>query len=235
VSGAAVVPSDRRHQPSSRLALIDASDELAKALRDCLSQPGLQLVAIAGSEPFASKKFEGFVVDLRNSNADQILETIRSSARNRRAVLFGVYADPSQVRRSSKYGINGLFLWPIRRADVLRVVRAAQTLLWHELRRYARIPLATEVELIVNQQTFHGVSREISGGGMSINFSKLPKAIKAEKAEVKFVVPPGRVVTLHGDVCWVYEDDNLLGVKFLPEPEPLVPVRAWIDDYLGIS
>jgi hypothetical protein len=193
------------------------------------------MVPVSSAGDLSDKKFEGFVVDLRNADAEQILAIIRSSARNRRAVLFGVYADHNEIRRFSKYGINGLFLWPFKRADVLRVLRSTQTLLWHELRRYARIPLATDVELIVNRKTFRGVSRDLSGGGMSIHFLQLPKAAHAEKTEVKFIIPPGYSVNLRGDVCWLYEPDNLLGVKFAPEPEPLMAVRAWIDDYLGIG
>ena len=218
----------RRARPPTRLAGASSSSQF-------LGQTGLQIIPVPGPGELSGKKFEGFVVDLRNPNADQILETIRSSPRNRRAVLFGVYSDNKEVRSFSKYGINGLFQWPFRRADVVRVLRSAQTLLWHELRRYARIPLATEVEIILSQQSFHGVSRDLSGGGMSIQFQKLPSTAQAEKAEVKFVIPPGKGVDLHGDICWVHPPDNLLGVKFAPEPEPLVPVRAWIDDYLGIS
>ena len=76
--------------------------------------------------------------------------------------------------------------------------------------------------------------RDLSGGGMSIQFPRLPKVAQADKTETKFIVPPGHGVSVWGAISWVHAPDNLIGVQFLPEPEPLVRVRAWIDDYLGI-
>ena len=228
-------PSDRRTRPCARIALIDASDELTTAISGCLSQLGVEAAAVSRVGDLAVKKFEGFVVDLRRSDAEEILKTIRGSARNGRAVLFGVYSDQSEIRSFSKYGINGLFAWPFKRADAIKVLRSTQTLLMHELRRYARIPLAIEVEFIVSHQRSHGISRDLSVGGMSIQFSKLPKAAKAEQAEANFLMPHGKSVSLQGVVCWALEADSLVGIQFLPQPEALKLVRAWVDDYLGIS
>lgn len=228
-------PLQRAPKSAARVALHDAGPEVTAAIRSLLTQPGIELVVLpAGTDPGA-KKFEGFVVDLRREDAAAMLTAIRGSGRNRRAVIFGIYADETDTRPFSKFGINGLLHWPVRRADAVKALRATSTLLTHELRRYARIPLATDVEVTIDQRAYSGISRDLSGGGMSILFQNLPKTAPTEPAECEFLVPPGKKVGLHGFICWIHEPERLIGVQFQSEPEALKPVKAWVDDYLGIG
>lgn len=226
----------RSPKPCARVGMLDANDELGASMRSLLaSQPGVQVVSLPKDHDLAAKKFEGFIIDLRRDDALAMLEAIRNSGRNRRAVIFGVYEPTTEIRRYSKFGINALFHWPLKKADALKILRTATTLLTHELRRYARIPLATDVELKIEQRSYHGISRDLSGGGMSIQFQTLPKTSLEEPADLDFQIPPGKKIGLHGLVCWIYEPERLIGIQFQSEPESLKPVKAWVDDYLGIA
>jgi hypothetical protein len=150
-------------------------------------------------------------------------------------VLFGVYSEACDLRRFSKYGINGLIPWPAKRTDAIKVLRSAQTLLVHELRRYARIPLATQVDVTLHRQKLHAISRELSGGGMSLCFPSALQISTAESAELLFEIPPGTPVSVRAVVCWSSDAGKLLGLQFISGPDKLKPIRAWIDDYLGIA
>jgi hypothetical protein len=219
----------------AHVALVNLEPEVAEFLRVCLFQMGIKSLALNQRSDIARRKFEGFVVDLRQEDAQGVLDCLRASERNRRAVIFGIYSEPSQLRNLSKYGINAVIQWPAKRTEAVKVLRSAQTLLVHELRRYARIPLATAVEVVIRGEKHQAISRELSGGGMSLTFGKLPNVSKSDYIELLLVIPPGKALSLKGVVCWIHENDNLVGVQFMQESNMLAPVRSWIDDYLGIS
>ena len=68
----------------------------------------------------------------------------------------------------SKYGINAIFHEPLERTAALKLVRATQPLITHEFRRYVRIPIVTEVNVVLaDGRRFSATSAEISSGGMS--------------------------------------------------------------------
>src|SRR5207302_11365744 len=140
-------------------------NELAEFLQPCLSQIGVKPVNVDAQPDLAKRKFEGYVVDLRLEGAEQMLHAIRQSPLNRSAVLFGIYSEDCDLRRFSKYGVNGLIYWPPKRSDAIKILRSTQTLLLKELRRYARVPLASPVDLVFRSQRLQGITREISGGG----------------------------------------------------------------------
>jgi hypothetical protein len=219
----------------AHVALIDLDAELTEFLRVCLLQMGIETIVLAGNHEATKRKFEGFVVDLRTEGAGAVLQALRTSERNRRAVIFGIYSEPGQLRSFSRHGINAVIQWPGKRTDAIKVLRSAQTLLVHELRRYARIPLATAVEVIIRGEKLQAVSREVSGGGLSLHFEKLPSVSKSDYVELSLLIPPGQSLHVKGVVCWIHETDNVFGVQFMADAAALGPVRSWIDDYLGIS
>lgn len=231
----AVAPFATLSTARAHVALVGLDEEVAEFLRVCLLQMGIETFPLIQHDDLSRKKFEGFFVDLRHDDAESVLAALRGSSRNQRSVIFAVYSDPGQLRKFSKFGINAVMQWPAKRAEAIKVLRSAQTLLVHELRRYARIPLASDVELTVHSERYHAISREVSGGGMSISFTTMPKIGKGEYVEVCFVLPPGRTISVKGVVCWSQESEHLLGVQFIPEADVLMPIRAWIDDYLGIN
>ena len=79
--------------------------------------------------------------------------------------------------RYSSYGINAVLDEPLDRQSVLKVVRATHLLVIHELRRYVRIPVASQVEFDVNGRPVVGTTVEVSSGGISIRcLAPLPKS-----------------------------------------------------------
>lgn len=231
----AVAPAVNAEAIHAHVALVAIDAEIADFVRSCLTQMGVAGYEISDRSQLTKRKFEGFVIDLRSDDSEETLLTLRASERNRRAVIFGIYSDPGQLRRFSKYGVNAVMQWPAKRSDGIKILRSAQTLLVHELRRYARIPLVVAAEVTTGKDTLHGVSREMSGGGMSVSFETMPNLAKSDHVEISLVIPPGTAINLKGIVCWVHEPDRLFGVQFMTDTEGLKAVRTWVDDYLGIA
>jgi hypothetical protein len=231
----AVAPEIHSEAIHAHVAFVGLDVEIADFVRSCLFQMGVEACDLTEKSQMIERKFEGFVIDLRRDDSELTLAILRSSERNRRAVIFGIYSDPGQLRRFSKHGVNAVIQWPATKTEGIKVLRSAQTLLVRELRRYARIPLAVAVEVTSGTQTFHGVSRVMSGGGMSVSFETMPNLAQSDFVELSLVIPPGTPLKLKGVICWMHEPDHALGVQFAADTDGLKAVRAWVDDYLGIE
>ena len=91
-----------------------------------------------------------------------------------------------QAMKFSKYGINAVFDEPLERQSTLKLVRSTQMLVLHEFRRYARIPVITELTLVVNgTNRFTGSSQEISASDLAqrvLTFSTSSPAVLGDRA-----------------------------------------------------
>src|SRR5205807_4619220 len=101
--------------------------------------------------------------------AEKVMEAARTSPSNSRLVLYGLGGSAQEAMRYSKFGINAMFQEPLERPAALKLVRATHMLVLHEFRRYARIPIMTEVTVVcADSRRFSASSVEMSSGGMSL-------------------------------------------------------------------
>src|SRR6185437_2892990 len=159
----------RRTKSSPILALINLDASSSDTVQRAFAQCGIAAVRVGEdfSRRVRQEKFEGGVLQL-NERAIPVLEAIRSSASNRRMIVYGIAAKGLEMRSFSSFGINAVLDLPLDRAAVSRTARATCALLLQELRRYVRVPLVTEVGIQSADGSVRGCSREISGGGMSV-------------------------------------------------------------------
>ncbi len=218
----------------ARVALVDLDESTRAVLADCFRQFGIQTAALSGDAPqrLQKEKFEALVLRL-DDHAAEILEAVRNSPSNRRVVVYGVASGTRQTLRFSKYGINAVLDEPPERQATLRVVRSTHLLVVHELRRYVRIPIITEVTLhtIAGRTPAHSV--EISAGGMSVHANT--KLSIGQTVQAAFDLPGKSGIRSSAAVCWLREAESLAGLRFDAEDERRLRVREWIDDYLDIS
>lgn len=212
------------------------SDEAGNAiLADCFKQFGVQLVPVT-EDPVAllnRQKFEACVVRLYDSEAVNILDAARKSNSNRRMVIYGLARNTQEALRHSSYGINAVLNEPLERQAVLRVVRSTYLLVVHELRRYVRIPVVTEISVDTGgPKKMAAMAIEVSGGGMSLSCDTSLAGF--ESVRVSFVLPGSRRITVRGLVCWSRVSERLYGLRFDPTDEARVEVKKWIDQYLEI-
>src|SRR5436309_15747808 len=165
-----VLPPISPRKAAARAALVDLSNASRTLLAECFRQFGIETVAMSGEsgDRLHKEKFEACVLSLKDDSA-QLMEAARTSRSNSRCVLYGLGGNAQEAMRYSKYGINAMFHEPLERSAALKLVRATQMLVLHEFRRYARVPIMTEVAVTkADRHRFNASSIEVSSGGMSL-------------------------------------------------------------------
>jgi hypothetical protein len=219
---------------TARIASVHIDPACNTFLNDCFRQFGIMVVP-ADDDPVVllnRQKFEACVLRLYDPDADRILKAARNSPSNRRLVIYGIARNTQEALRYSSYGINAVLDEPLDRQSVLKVVRATHLLVIHELRRYVRIPVASQVEFEVNGRPIIGTTVEVSSGGISIRcLAPLPKS---DALRLTLTLPGIEKLNVRAFVCWYRDSDKVYGLRFDPTDERRLRVRGWIDQYLEI-
>ena len=224
-----VIPRSRKL--SARVALVDLKESTGKVLRECFKQFGIETAVVTdnAAERLPREKFEACVLQL-GSEAEAVMESVRSSPSNSRMVVYGLGGSAQEAMRFSKYGVNAVFQEPLERPAALKMVRATQMLVLHEFRRYVRIPIITEISIVsADGRRFTATSQEISTGGMSV---KSPEEVSSGTAlEVSFALLTLPRIWVRAQVSW-RKPDKTFGVHFDVKDERRLRIKEWIVAYL---
>jgi len=227
--GTALAPAPTR-KGTARAALVDLKESARFLLTECFRQFGIETVMVSSSaaERLRLEKFEACVLHLA-PGADAVMEAARTSPSNSRIVLYGLGGSAHEAMRYSKYGINAMFHEPLERPAALKLVRATHMLVLHEFRRYARVPIMTEVTLVSpGGHRLSASSIDISSGGMSLKSSEdMPSGTNIEISFSLLTLPR---VNIRGVVTW--RKSKSFGVRFDPADDRRHKVKVWIDAYL---
>ena len=225
---ATTAPSTKK--VAARAALVDLKESSRALLTECFRQFGIEtVVTSAGSaERLRQEKFEACVINL-GPGAEKVMEAARTSPSNSRLVLYGLGGNAQEAMRYSKYGINAMFQEPLERPAALKLVRATHMLVLHEFRRYARIPIMTEVTVVSpDGHRLTASSVEVSSGGMSLKSSEdMPAGTNVEISFSLLTLPR---VNVRGAVTW--RKAKSFGIHFDPADDRRQKVKEWIDGYL---
>jgi hypothetical protein len=215
---------------SARAALVDLKESSRALLTECFRQFGIETVLVSSSaaERLRQEKFEACVISL-GSGAETVMDAARTSPSNSRIVLYGLGGNAQEAMRYSKFGINAMFQEPLERPATLKLVRATHMLVLHEFRRYARVPIMTEVTIISpDKQCITASSLEISSGGMSLKSAEdMPSGANVEISFSLLTLPR---VTIRGVVTW--RKPKSFGIRFDPTDDRRQKVKKWIEAYL---
>jgi PilZ domain-containing protein len=229
--GSTLAPIAQSKKAAARIAMVDLPDSNRATLTECFRQFGIEAVTVTGNaaERLRKEKFEACVVKL-GPTAQAVMEAARTSPSNSRMVIYGIGGSAQEAMRYSKYGINAIFQEPIERSTAFKLVRATNTLVLHEFRRYVRIPVVTEVQLVISEsRKFSATTLEVSSGGMSI---KSPEDIGAGQAvEISFALLTLPRIWIRAYVSW-RKPKHSFGVRFDPNDERRRKLKEWIDAYL---
>jgi hypothetical protein len=231
-SAAAIMPALATRKASARVALIDMKDADRSTLTDCFRQFGIESVVLSGNsvERMRKEKFEACVVKL-DPAAQAVMEVARSSPSNSRMVLYAVGGSAQDSMRYSKYGINAVFHYPLERPAALKLVRATQMLVFHELRRYMRIPVITEVAVVMGDgRRITATSIEVSSGGMSLRSAE--DVTTGQSGEISFALLTLPRIWVRGAVTWRNVGGKAFGFRFESQDERRFRIKEWIDSYL---
>jgi len=227
--------SSARRKFDPKVGMIGLSREQQGLFEDCFKQLRIQTLSVSGAIPqkLQQEKFDAIVLSLKG-DAAQILQTVRTSASNRRLVILAVCASQKDVLPCTQYGINATLQEPLDRQLVLKVVRATHPLILNEFRKYIRIPIVLQVQVGAEAATCTGSSCELSAGGMSLVIPSARFRI-GDACSLTFSLPASANLRMSASVCWLRESGNMLGVKFAEGQEGCQQVKQWINEYLGIK
>jgi Tfp pilus assembly protein PilZ len=222
-------PASSTRKATARTALVDVKDPARAMLVDCFRQFGIETVVIStnAAERLHKEKFEACVLNLSHG-AESVMESARTSPSNSRCVIYGLGGNAQEAMRYSKYGINAMFHEPLERPAALKLVRATHNLVLHEFRRYARIPVMTEVTVKVDRNRFPASSIDVSSGGISLNSSE--NFALGANVEISFALLTLPRVQVKGVVSW--RKTKSYGVRFDPDDEQRQRIKGWINSYL---
>jgi hypothetical protein len=229
--GTALAPIAQPKKVAARIAMVDLKDGSQTILAECFRQFGIEAVMVTenAAERLRKEKFEACVVKLGPA-AQAVMEAARTSPSNSRMVIYGVGGSAQEAMRYSKYGINAMFQEPVERSAALKLVRATNTLVLHEFRRYVRIPVITEVSVQVNEgKKFAATSIEVSSGGMSLR--SIEAVSTGQPVEVSFALLTLPRLWVRSNVTWK-KPKHSFGVRFDTTDERRRKLKEWIDAYL---
>ncbi len=228
---ATLAPSSVHRKTTARVALFDLPEVSAQLITECFRQYGIETVSIAREQAdrLQREKFEACVLPLGEA-AGSIIEMARGSASNNRIVIYGMGGTAQDAMRYSKLCINAVFHEPLERSAAMKLVRSTRMLVLHEFRRYVRIPVMTEVTVVMaDGDRITTTSQEISSGGMSLKGNHVPE--QGSLVEVSFSLLTLPRVWVRGYVTWKKSNKNF-GIRFDPTDERRQRLKEWIEAYL---
>jgi hypothetical protein len=228
--GTALAPALAAKKTAARAALVDLSESANALLTECFRQFGIETVPVSliAAQRLHLEKFEACVLTL-GPGAEAVMEAARTSPSNSRLILYVVGGNAQEAMRYSKYGINAVFQEPLERPAALKLVRATQMLVRHEFRRYARVPIMTEVTVVSgDNHRLSATSIDVSSGGMSLKSSEdMPAGTNIEVSFSLLTLPR---VTVRSVVTW--RKTKSFGLRFDSKDDRRHKVKEWIDAYL---
>jgi PilZ domain len=230
-TGPALAPLAVHRKTAARVALFDVHEPSAHLITECFRQFGIDTVSIPPehADRLKREKFEACVLPLHET-AGSIIELARGSTSNSRIIIFGLGGTAQDAMRYSKLCINAIFHEPLERSAAIKLVRSTQMLVLHEFRRYVRVPVMTEVAVVMNDGArITATSQEISSGGMSLKGSHAPEP--GSPVEVSFSLLTLPRVWVRGQVTWKKPNKGF-GIRFDPTDERRQRLKEWIVGYL---
>ncbi|MGO9404942.1 MAG: PilZ domain-containing protein [Terriglobales bacterium] len=230
-TGTATAPQSAHRKSVARVALFDLPESSAQLMTECFRQFGIDTVLIvrADAERLQREKFEACVLPL-GEDAGRIIELARGSASNSRIIIYGLGGTAQDALRYSKLCLNAVFHEPLERSAALKLVRSTRMLVQHEFRRYVRVPVMTEVGIVMQDGArYTATSQEISSGGMSLKGSHIPE--QGSLVEVSFSLLTLPRVWVRGNVTWKKANKSF-GIRFDPTDERRQRLKEWIVGYL---
>ncbi len=230
-TGTATAPITSHRKTSARVALFNLTQSSTQLMTECFRQFGIETVPIPyeNSSRLSREKFEACVLPL-TSDAGSVIELARRSASNSRIVIFGLGGSAQDSMRYSKLCLNAVFHEPLERSAAMKLVRSTRMLVLHEFRRYVRIPVMTEVGIVLDDGgRMTATSQEISSGGMSLKGNHVPE--QGKTVEVSFSLLTLPRVWVRGQVTWK-KSNKSFGVRFDPSDERRLRLKEWIVGYL---
>ena len=162
----------------------------------------------------SKEKFDGIFLDLEmpNLNGFALAREVRASSWNRLTPIVIVTGRDERETMHQAFAIGATFFLhkPIDKRKLAVLFRAVRGTMVENRRRYARVPLQTEVTCKVGAKVSQGRTWNLSQGGIQVEAGHLSPG---DKVRVSFRLPSSGVeIDIHGTVKWGNEARQ--GIEF---------------------
>jgi hypothetical protein len=230
-TGTAFVPIPAHRKSAARVALFDLPAASAQLVTECFRQSGIETVLIPREQAdrMQREKFEACVLVL-GERAGSIIELARGSDSNARLIIYGLGGSAQDAMRYSKFCLNAVFHEPLERSAAMKLVRSTRMLVLHEFRRYVRVPVMTEVGIVMaDGGRIIATSQEISSGGMSLKGHQVPELDSLVEVSFSLLTLPR--IWVRGHVTWK-KPNKSFGIRFDSTDDRRHRLKEWIVAYL---
>ncbi|MGH9514047.1 MAG: response regulator [Terriglobales bacterium] len=162
----------------------------------------------------SQEKFDGIFLDLEmpNLNGFALAQQVRASSWNRSTPIVIVTGreERDTMRAAFSTGADFFLQKPIDRHKLSLLFRAVRGTMAENRRRYARVPIQTEVTCTVGSKVSQGRTWNLSYGGAQVEAGNIKPG---DLIRLSFRLPgSGITINAAGTVMWGHE--NRQGIKF---------------------
>jgi CheY-like chemotaxis protein len=160
------------------------------------------------------EKFDGVFLDLEmpNLNGFALAKRVRASSWNKATPIVIVTGQDERETMHQAFAMGATFFLqkPVDRHKLARLFRTVRGTMIENRRRYARVPLQTEVTCTVGSKTIRGRTWNLSQGGMQVEAGDL---LPGETVRVVFRLSgSAEMIDTFGTVVWAKETRQ--GIRF---------------------
>ena len=219
-------------------ALVVCSDErVVRVLRRVLSEMDIEIHHCAqvddAIQKLTRRRFQAVVVDCTTpALAKQILRGTKSALGNKRAVTVAILEaeaarGQAHLKEAFDHGAHFVLFKPISLERARANFHAVRALMKRERRRYARIPMELEANLLVDgdRGSLTVVTADLGENGMAV---KLPGVKLPSSFPVRVTLPGNQgQIQCRGEVAW--EGSSLIGIRFCDVAQDSChQLRRWV-------
>jgi len=160
------------------------------------------------------ERFDGIFLDLEmpNLNGFDLARLVRKSSWNKSTPIIIVTGRDERQTMQEVFALGATFFLqkPVDRQKLSMLFRTVSGGMLENRRKYARVPLQTEVICTVGSRTIRGMTWNLSQGGMQVEASNLQSK---DTVRLSFRLPVSGVsIDAMGTVAWA--DEKRQGIQF---------------------
>jgi CheY-like chemotaxis protein len=160
------------------------------------------------------EKFDGIFLDLEmpNLHGFDLARRIRKSSWNKSTPIIIVTGQDERETMQEAFAVGATFFLqkPVDRQKLNKLFRTVRGGMLENRRRYTRVPLQTDVTVVVGSRTISGVIWNLSQGGMQVEVGGLQLK---DAVRLSFRLPvSGTAIEAAGTVVW--GDQKRHGIQF---------------------
>jgi DNA-binding response OmpR family regulator len=215
--------------------LLTPDEKIERVLRRVLGDLEISVEYCVDTESALYKltrdRFEAVIVDCDDGEAaSRVLKSVRSAARNKRAVAVALIDSQKRVRGAFELGAHFVLYKPISAERAKTSFRAARALMKRERRRNTRIPIEIPVQL-----SFAGGAGDVKAktsdlgeGGIAVQVSQ--RLENGAVMNVHFILPDGEYrIEARAEIAWLNAGRSA-GLRFTEiGPQARDKIKQWLE------